>query len=195
MKRKRKKVMKINRKLAYESLKDVLPESNFVAMCKAEFEEECNEIIVKQHSSQLPDPKEKKLSCTDIYVIEKATIGQSDSYKWQEYRKGRITASNFYRVYTRAKTLQTQGGDASKLVESLQGLSTPPLNLSAFKYGKNMEIVAKQTYLKKFEKEHQNAKHRECGLFIHEQEQFLGATPDLLLECCCGNGLLEIKCP
>ena len=99
-------------------------------------------------------------------------------------------------MYTKAETLQTEGGDASKLVESFRGMSTPPKNLSALKYGRNMEEVAKQKYVKIFEKEHQSAKHRECGLFISEEDRFLGATPDLLLECsCCGKGVLEIKCP
>lgn len=70
---------------------------------------------------------------------------------------------------TRAETLQTKGGDVSKLVESLWGLSTPPQNLSAFRCGRNVDIVAKQKYVKMSEKEHQNGKHREC-IFIHEQE-------------------------
>jgi hypothetical protein len=37
---------------------------------------------------------------------------------------------------------------------------------------------------------------RECGLFIHPEKTYLGASPDVLVEClCCGPGVVEIKCP
>ncbi|KAI8511448.1 hypothetical protein Bbelb_105480 [Branchiostoma belcheri] len=43
---------------------------------------------------------------------------------------------------------------------------------------------------------HRNITVTECGLFVHPQKAFLGATPDALVQCsCCGEGLLEIKCP
>ena len=78
----------------------------------------------------------------------------------------------------------------------MQGLNVPPENVTALKYGRNMEHIAKQKFVKMFEKKHKAAQCREFGLFIDEQHQFLGATPDLLLECaCCGKGVLEIKCP
>ena len=35
-----------------------------------------------------------------------------------------------------------------------------------------------------------------CGLFIHKTIQFFGASPDGLIDCeCCGQGVLELKCP
>ena len=34
------------------------------------------------------------------------------------------------------------------------------------------------------------------GLVIHEEYQFLVATPDGVTHCsCCGHGVLEVKCP
>ncbi|RMX60700.1 hypothetical protein pdam_00025484 [Pocillopora damicornis] len=55
-----------------------------------------------------------------------------------------------------------------------------------------MEKVAKDKYVKLFQREHKDAKFRECGLFIDESDQFIGASPDLLVECsCCGLGVLE----
>ena len=45
-------------------------------------------------------------------------------------------------------------------------------------------------------KNYKDVKYRECGLFIHDTKQFLGASPDLFVECsCCGKGILEVKCP
>ena len=44
------------------------------------------------------------------------------------------------------------------------------------------------------QKNHKDVKYRECGQFIHETKQFLGASPDLLVKCsCCGKGILEVK--
>ena len=36
----------------------------------------------------------------------------------------------------------------------------------------------------------------DCGLFIHPKHSYIGASPDACLTCdCCGEGILEIKCP
>ena len=106
-------------KHAYESLKDVLPESSFVMMAKAEFgSKELEEVIVEMaRDTVFADITQKQLSTSDIEAIEKVTIGQSDNENWKLYRKGKITASNFHRVYTRVETLKTRGGYAIKLVE------------------------------------------------------------------------------
>lgn len=59
-----------------------------------------------------------------------------------------------------------------------------------------MEEVAKKHYVKQYEEHHKDVKYRECGLFIYESKQYIGASPDLMLECsCCGKGVMEIKCP
>lgn len=35
-----------------------------------------------------------------------------------------------------------------------------------------------------------------CGLFVDQTAPFLGASPDALVHCiCCGNGIVEVKCP
>ena len=37
---------------------------------------------------------------------------------------------------------------------------------------------------------------KSLNYLIHEEYQFLAATPDGIIECeCCGQGVLEIKCP
>ncbi|XP_027048070.1 uncharacterized protein LOC113675668 [Pocillopora damicornis] len=145
----------------------------------------------------MPKSSKKDLSADDIHLIEQGTIGQSENEAWHDYRKGRLTASNFYRVYTKVETLKTKGGDAQELVDTIQGKSNGPSeHLPALKYGRNMEKVAKDKYVKLFQREHKDAKFRECGLFIDESDQFIGASPDLLVECsCCGLGVLEVKCP
>ena len=45
-------------------------------------------------------------------------------------------------------------------------------------------------------KEHTDFGCRNCGLFLDIAKPYLGATPDQLVNCkCCGERLLEIKCP
>ena len=99
---------KQKRKHAYESLKDVLPESSFDMMAKAEFgSEELEEVIVEMAEDPvLADVTQKQLSTADIEAIEKATIGQSDNENWKLYRKGKITASNFHHVYTTCRDVE-----------------------------------------------------------------------------------------
>ena len=134
------------REVLFSHLKDTLPHSCFVLMKKAELEKEPSQ----------PLGKVLKLSQSAVEEIETKTIGQSQNVEWHSERKGRITASNFYKVHTRSETLN----------------------------------------LKSFERDHENVSHRDCGLFVCEDKQFLGASPDLLIECsCCGKGVLEIKCP
>lgn len=37
---------------------------------------------------------------------------------------------------------------------------------------------------------------KSCGFIVDEENPFLGASPDGLIECtCCGCGVLEVKCP
>ena len=65
-------------------------------------------------------------------------------------------------------------------------------NMPSLKYGRNIEPIAKKKYLKYFTKEHKNTSNVEWGLFVCEDKPFLGASPDLLVECfCCGQGVVE----
>ena len=139
------------------------------------------------------------LTAEKIVETEQATVGQAENPLWHALCKGRITASNIYKVETKVESLRKAGTNAvsaKKLVASLIGEHTPPKDLPALKYGREMEAIAKAFYLEIFKKNHKDVEYSECGLFIHETKQFLGASPDLLVECsCCGKGILEVKCP
>ena len=116
--------MSKKRKHAYGGLKDVLPESSIVIMAKAEFgSEELEEVIVEMAEDPvLADITQKQLSTADIQAIEKATIGQPGIENWKLYRKGKITASNFHRVYTRVYTLKTKRRGCYKAGGNIAGL-------------------------------------------------------------------------
>lgn len=55
---------------------------------------------------------------------------------------------------------------------------------------------SKRSLLSVQDNRHQGLKIEESGFFISTEYGFLGATPDGLVSCkCCGNGVIEIKCP
>ena len=85
---------------------------------------------------------------------------------------------------------------ADKLVDSLLGKAKPPTNSPALKYGRDMEPIAVEEFIKYFKKHHKDVRCRECGIFIDKTKQYLIASPDLLIECsCCGEAVVEIKNP
>lgn len=123
--------------------------------------------------------------------IEERTRKQSMSVKWYAYRTGRITASTLYDVcHTRIEA------PSLSLVKKIcypheAKFSSPPV-----KYGKENETKALHAYKMYANRSHQNAQFNEAGLLVSQQHVFLGATPDMLVECsCCGKGLVEVKCP
>ena len=130
-----------------------------------------------------------------------ATMKQSESSEWLDQRHGRITASNFHRVCTRMRTLQdNSSADPSALISSLMGY-LPELKTVAVKHGKAMEPHAKKAYQKLQKAYHRKFSSEDSGLLIHRTLPYVGASPDLLVSCCCGEskcppkGICEIKCP
>ena len=85
-----------------------------------------------------------------IVEIEQATVGQAENPLWHGIRKGRITASNFYKVKTKVESLRKAGintVNAKKHVASLIDEYTPPGDIPALKYGRGMEAITKAFYL------------------------------------------------
>lgn len=137
------------------------------------------------------------LSPEDIAMVEQQTVNQSRSSLWKIARKGRITASNFYRVFTKVETLKKHPTTCTAaLVNSL--IDPPSLShLPQISKGlqNEKEAVAKVIQVL-IDSGHKNVAIRDCGLFIDSSEQFLGASPDGVIYCdCCEDMLLEVKCP
>ena len=136
------------------------------------------------------------LSQEQIDDIEKSTRGQADNPKWHLARKGRLTASNFYRIHTRMETLKSNPGtDLSKLVKSI--LNPDDIsNLPAIQHGKKMEPQAVSFLMQLLKRSHTNVKFQECGLYVDGKMPYLGASPDGVVTCDChGVMLVEVKCP
>ena len=59
------------------------------------------------------------LSPNEICQIEFATQGQSTNELWSKMRVGRITASSFYKVHTKVRTITSEASKRSKDAKSL----------------------------------------------------------------------------
>lgn len=133
-----------------------------------------------------------------IREIERLTAGQSSNPMWMQVRRGRLTASIFYRVHTKVESLKKKPStDCCKLIASL--LNPPSLvHIPHIAAGSALESAA----VNAFQAElcsigHKNVKVDTCGIYISEDMPFLGASPDGVVSCSCCEEirLLEVKCP
>lgn len=141
-----------------------------------------------------------KITDKQIEAVKKKTINQSLDETWFNQRVGRITASKFYRIFTRSKTLQTLEED--KIMEASISIVSEVMNYKpnittfALKHGISMEPHAKKMYIAMSKNKHKNLKTEEAGLIINIHKPYVAVSPDLEVECdCCGKGLLEVKSP
>ena len=69
-------------------------------------------------------------------------------------------------------------------------------HVPAIKWGKDHEDDARQEYISEASQSHEGFQYATAGLVVNPLYPYLGATPDGLIKChCCGEGLIEIKCP
>lgn len=131
---------------------------------------------------------------SNIQTITHLTREQADSQYWMLYRKGLITASIAYSVYTRVHTLKTKMGphDVRSLLKSV--LTEQTVQTPAMSRGIMLERTAKDFYLATTT--HQTVKLESMGLVIFKEHPCIGASPDGLVTCnCCVARVLEVKCP
>lgn len=122
-----------------------------------------------------------QVSADDRAALERATVGQSTSAQWIAARRSRLTASNFSTVCRMRPTTCT-----SKTVERL--LYGAPIHSAALSWGREhedvaierLQIVTRMTIQK-------------CGMFVHLEHGFLGASPDGLVAG--EDAIVEVKCP
>ena len=68
--------------------------------------------------------------------------------------------------------------------------------LTSYRWGVDHENCARLKYMECVSMQHQNFQLMKSGLLIHTSYPHLGASPDGVISCnCCGNGVLEVKCP
>lgn len=131
-------------------------------------------------------------SVTDEYInnVINTTIGQANNSLWKYQRTGRLTASKFYDV------LRYKGNNPNNsIVSSCLGLYKD-FTTAATKYGLDNESSARAIYVKNMFSKHTSFKCEETGFHVYRGYPYFGASPDGVVLCkCCGQGVLEIKCP
>ena len=153
-----------------------------------------NENLTKQENIDI-FTKSHLLEAASIENIYQETKKQSESDIWYQQRLGRMTASNFYRISTKTRSLQNNvSNNAESLLKNLTEINK--FELKATKHGTTMEPHAKLQVMSILKKSHKNFTSTNPGLKVDQIYAYLAASPDLLVTChCCGNGVIEIKCP
>ncbi|XP_052788528.1 uncharacterized protein LOC128223281 [Mya arenaria] len=121
------------------------------------------------------------VSDEERHKLERQTIGQSDSKKWKDARRYRLTTSNFHIIFRRkAKT------SPKATVDSLLYKQTK--QTSAMAFGLQQEDLAAKRYCKKT-----GAKVVKKGLVVDSEYPYLGASVDRVNVS--ENKIVEIKNP
>ena len=132
------------------------------------------------------------VSIEEATYLEESTRLQSHSPLWFHHRTGRITASMFKRV----KQASILKPPTSLIKMIMQETKVDSSKVPALHWGISNEAQARREYLDSAKEHHSNLECSESGLHVNPRFPHLGATPDGVLMCdCCGNGLIEIKCP
>lgn len=127
----------------------------------------------------------------DAKFVEAITREQHKNWIWEKLRVGRVTGSIFKsvcrgRLKTPSKTL-------------LMKMCYPELSKfvsAATEYGKREEDEARQTFVKEMQSIHKNFSCTAVGLVIDYRNPFFAVSPDGICKCdCCGEVMLETKCP
>lgn len=127
--------------------------------------------------------------------ITTLTLQQADSLHWMAYRRGLITASIAYNVYTRVNTVTTKMGphDIRPLLKTV--MREQNVQTSALVRGALLEETAKEAYAVS-QSSHKNLRVQNSGLLILGEHPCIGASPDGIVTCdCCTSRILEVKCP
>lgn len=124
-------------------------------------------------------------------LVEKQTREQASCSQWFEFRAGRATASNAKSICRTSKEKP-----AMSLLKKVCYPAQHQFVSIETNWGKNNEERARKEFVAIVETSHQHFKCRASGLQISTDYSFLAASPDGVVSCaCCGEGLLEIKCP
>ena len=130
-----------------------------------------------------------KVTEDEAAYLAEATKLQSKSLLWYEHRRARITASKFHTVCHTSITSPSRS-----LVQQI--LTGGNVSSAAIAWGIQNETVAVQEFKRTASLNHTSFALKFTGLHINPKFLHLGASPDGLVSCeCCGEGLLEVKCP
>ena len=122
-------------------------------------------------------------------TVERESRQQYKSRVWFRYRAGRITASKMKGVCHTDST-----NPAQSLIKAICYPESFAFKSKQTDWGCTHEKTARDRYDRKMKGLHTGFEVRESGFVINCEWPFIGATG--VVSCvCCGQGVLEIKCP
>ena len=132
-----------------------------------------------------------QMSTSQAKNIEIVTQAQVRSKLWFIYRAGRVTAS---KLKSAAHTSMAQ--PSQSLIKTICYPDKYKFTSMATRWGCEHEATARRAYIAQHTRKHVNVSVSEIGLTIHSDLPHFGASPDGIVSCdCCGQGVVEIKCP
>jgi len=143
-----------------------------------------------------------QMTGAQVAEVEISTRGQTANANWKKQRLGRVTASKFQAVATKAESLMKTRGKKkvtyTPLVSEILHGSADISHLPQVQWGINNEKTAIKTFMAEVLSKHDGGleSFRECGLFVKHDHPYLAGSPNGLVNCkCCGLGTVEVKCP
>ena len=124
-------------------------------------------------------------------AVEQKTKQQCGSKVWFQQRAGRITASRF-----KAAACTDIAQPSQSLIKAICYPKNHLFKTRATAWGCEHERTARDAYIDEAEKTHIGLVFSLSGLVLHIEYPHMGASPDGIVSCeCCGQGVIEIKCP
>ncbi|KAH9380660.1 hypothetical protein HPB48_015870 [Haemaphysalis longicornis] len=160
-------------------------------------------VLTNLHKDDVPETQDAMMDhCMEVMkalviepevarLVEAETKDQAKSTKWFTFRAGRITASN-----AKAVCRTSIPSPSMSLLNKICSPEHTQFWAPQTAWGKEHEETARQAYATASASIHLNFQCATAGLHISVEKPFLAATPDGLVTCsCCGEGVLEVKCP
>ncbi|CAH1233132.1 REST [Branchiostoma lanceolatum] len=121
------------------------------------------------------------ISKDDVEMLEKATRAQCNSPIWSMARRGRLTASNFYSVYTKVQSIKKDPDtETGSLLGRIMGYDRVRASLAPLEYGRKTEAAARKSLFEQFQSEHEDAQCHQniCAALDFFFEEYV--APELL---------------
>lgn len=143
-------------------------------------EADADEDVLRKKSEDIIEKLKLEIESAGGFAeLQMQTVGQQTNKLWAEARMNRLTASKFGVVIKRLPHTPCHN-----LVKTI--LYPRPINTEAVTFGRDNEMKVIEMY-----QERTGKTVKPCGLFVDQQNVFLGASPDGLVD---DDKIIEVKC-
>lgn len=173
-----------------DNIENIFPRAVKLFMVNYYFKPEYRRLSEKE-LAEIDKTIQIQLTVDDVRFIEEITQDGKKSWYWQKLRAGRVTASKLKSVCKASLSNPDEG-----LLREICYPEKCTFLSEAMIYKNQMEHKALSSFTSQMEKIHKNFKCKTIGLIVDHNCAHFAASPDGLCSCtCCGDYLVEIKCP